>query len=433
MRLLLLLACAAVAAAAERHQFRLERETEVVADLEMSAPGSDWGQTEREAALADLRLDGASCGNLMLYAGDRRFRYSVFLGRAAPGEHALEVERDGKYSAVGSGLMVHGVRFRQFRRGDPYYAVLANAPVLYARADTVGKFTDVPLLMYCERLEEEGQPLLQYTVIYSNEDGGTSTRALVARWGRTTDIDYALRVWVDTQGNAVRATYQGKDHKELAFGGTREGAHALLGVSTDNNMVSEEARSAIRYQLAPLVVDLTNASREQVMDQHPETYQVMAQELVREDKLRPFGTLEGENVSDPRNYLYFELKVANRNSGVVVRVRRRGEEVWWSSHLGRMDYAISRDGWVRTGVELPPGTTAAEIAEIGLECLVVRPERERWPHSGACVVEAVQKAFFLGPDYVPGPTVWSLPAAAMVIPTGVMRRFELPAEHAGER
>jgi len=428
MLLLLLLVSVASGVAAERHTFRLEREAEVVADLEMSSPGSDWGKAGREAALATLRLDSAPCGNVMLYAGERRFRYSVFLGRVAAGEHALEVERDPQHSAAGCGLVVHAALFRHFRRGDPYYPVLANAPVLYARPNTVGKFTDVPLLMYCERLEEKGRPLVQYTAIYSNEDGGTSTRALVARWGRTTDIDYVYRAWVDARGAPVRGTYQGKDHKELPYRGTREAAHPVLGVSTDNNMVAEEARSAIRYQLAPVVVNLTKGSREQVMDQHPLTYQVMAQELTREGKLRPFGTLEGENISDPRNYLYFEMKLANRNSGVAVRVRRRGEEAWWSSHLGRMDYAIARDGWVRTGVELPPGTTGEQVAEIGLECLVVRPERARWPHSGACLVEAVKQAFFLSPDYAPGPSVWNLPAASMVLPTGVMRRFEVSAK-----
>lgn len=428
MRVLPVLLLLVVAVAAgERYAFQVEFAAEVVADLEMSSPGSDWGVVGREAAMASVGVDGAYRTSVMLYAGEQRFRYPVFLGHLAAGKHTLEVERDGAHSAAGSKLEVHGAAFRSFRRGDPDYAALANAPILFARPNTVGKFTDVPLMMYCERLEEKGQRLLQYTVVYSNEDGGTSTRALVARWGRTTDIDYVARVWLGAQGNAVRVTYQGRDHKEMPFKGAREAGHPVLGVSTDNNMVAEEARSAIRYQLAPVLVDLADSSREQVMDDHPLTWQVMARELVREGKVRAFGTLEGENISDPRNYLYFEMKLINRDSGVAVRVRRRGEEVWWSSHLGRMDYAISRDGWVRTAVELPPGTTAEQIAEIGLECLVVKPDRARWPHSGACLIESVKKAFFLGPDYVPGPSVWSLTASSMVVPSGVMRRYEVAA------
>src|SRR5947207_2574200 len=80
--------------------------------------------------------------------------------------------------------------------------------------------------------------------------------------------------------------------------------------------------------------------------------------------------VDGEKASDPRNYLYIEAKVGNLDSGVAVLVRLRGEDRWLSSHLGRNDYAISRDGWVRTTVELPPGTKEPQIDEIGFECLV---------------------------------------------------------------
>ena len=56
--------------------------------------------------------------------------------------------------------------------------------MVFARKNTIGKFSDIPLVLYAERLVEDGHPLLQYTMIFSNEDGGTSTRALMARWGR---------------------------------------------------------------------------------------------------------------------------------------------------------------------------------------------------------------------------------------------------------
>lgn len=421
------LLCAQAGLAAQQFPFRLNQPAEVVADLEMSSPGSDWGETGREAALAAVSLDRSWRAHVMLYAGPRRYSYPVFLGRLPAGEHRFEVERDARYSAPGAGLEVAGVRFREFRPGDPDFAALAHAPILYARANTIGGFTDVPLISYCERLEENGQPLLQCTVIYSNEDGGTSTRALMARWGRTTDIDYVYKAFLDSRGNLARATIQGKDHKELDFQGRREGTHPVLMVSTDNNMILDEGQSPVRYQIAPLLVDLANHSREQVMDEHPVTYQVMAQELRRENKLRPFGRVAGENASDPRNYLYVEAKVANRDSGLAVLVRRRGEDRWRSSDLGRMDYALSRDGWVRTAIELPPGTRPTELAEIGFQCVVVRPDKGKWPLSGLCRLEAVSKAFFLGPDYAPGPNLWSLPAGSgpLVIPSGEMRRFEL--------
>ena len=200
--------CGLLDAAPQR--FTVRRTAEVVADLEMSSPGSDWSKKGREAALATVTLDGAKVQHVMLYAGAARHTYSAMLGTVQPGEHALVIERNAQFSAAGSGLEVHRATFREVDPGNPEWAVLANAPLLYARADAVGEFTDVPLIAYCERLEEGGARLLQYTVIFSNEDGGTSTRALMARWGRTTDIEYIYRGTLNAAGRVAASHDSGQ-------------------------------------------------------------------------------------------------------------------------------------------------------------------------------------------------------------------------------
>jgi len=192
---------------------------------------------------------------------------------------------------------------------------------------------------------------------------------------------------------------------------------------TDNNMIGEaDAPTPIRYQIAPILVDLTGHSREEVMDQHPIAYEVMAKELQREGKLRPFAAVDGEKVSDPLNYLYFELKLAKRESSVATLVHLKGDSRWYSSHLGHSDFAIrtwtrgsaeSASGFVRTTVELPPGTKPEQIAEIGFECLV--PEKAT--SDSPCRVEAVTKCFFLDRAYRPGANVWPLPGP-QEIPAG---------------
>ena len=73
-----------------------------------------------------------------------------------PGEHELRVERGPRYSAQESGLRVEKTSFAEVAPGDPGWAALAHAPILYARASTIGRFDDIPLLSYCERLEEDG-------------------------------------------------------------------------------------------------------------------------------------------------------------------------------------------------------------------------------------------------------------------------------------
>ncbi|MFB3829669.1 MAG: response regulator [Bryobacteraceae bacterium] len=397
---------------AQTFAFQVSRQIEIVAEMEMASPGADWSQAGREAALAELRVDGGAPQHVMLFAGAERHTYRAFLGRLAPGSHELRIARNAKYSAAGAGLEVTSVRFREDDSPE-----LAHAPILYARADTVGGFSDVPLAAYCERLTGGGRPLVEYTVIFSNEDGGTSTRALMARWGRTTDIEYIYRVWLGPDGAVRRATIQTRDHKEVEFRGRREGAHPVLIPVTRNNMVAPGGASPIRYQLPPVAVDLSAHSREQVMDEHPVLYRVMAQELAREGKLRAAGKPEGENISDPRHYLYLEAKVANRRSAVAAAVRLEGERVWRTGHLGRADYAISRDGWVRTAIELPPG--APPVAELGFECLVP-PSKSQPALFGTCRVEAVSRVFPLGPDYRPGPDLWRL-AQPFELPTGQMR------------
>ncbi len=385
--------------AASQHIFRVAQTAEVVADLEMSAPGADWAIEGREAPMAAITLDGGAAQHVMLYAGPAKFHYKLFLGALAAGAHELSIG--------GSGFETHSTAFHDILPPDPYYAVLANAPVVFARKNTIGKFTDIPLVLYAERLVEDGHPLLQYTMIFSNEDGGTSTRALMARWGRTTDIEYLYKAFLDSTGKLAKATIQARDHKEVEFTGKREGAHPLLIPVTDNNMVAGDETSAVRYQILPLLVDLASRSRESVMDQNPITYQVMGKELVREKKLRPFGVVDGEKISDPRNYLFVDYNATNKGGALAVQVRLKNEKRWFSSSLGRTDYAIARTGWVRTTVELPPGTKADQIAEIGFECVV--PGKE---HSGTCRLEAVDKAFFLD-----GAPVFSLRTPADV-PSG---------------
>lgn len=398
--------------AAAQHTFEVKRAGEAVADLTMSSPGADWSKPGREAAVADVRVDGGSPFQVMLYAGETTRTYSVFLGHLEPGPHRLTIARNGTHSATGTAVKVDHVAVRAGIDDD----ILARAPVLYARRNTIGKFSDVPMLVYAERFDG----VLQYTVIFTNEDGGTSTRALMARWGRTTDIEYVYRL--DTRSGS--AIIQGKGHKDIPYTGKLEGRHPRLIPVTDNNMVGDEVPSEVRYQIAPVLVDLGTGSREKVMDDDPLTYRVMAQELAREGKIRPFGTVDGQNVSDLRNYLHIEAKVAVRDAGVVAMIRGKGDATWRMSDLGRFDYAVDRDGWIRTTVELPPGTRPEDIGEIGFTCVAVLGSDKKLPLTGSCRVDAVSKVFFLDRDYRPGRNLWSLREGAE-IPVGIVRAWAL--------
>ena len=404
------------------HRFHMAREGEAVAEITMHAPGADWGREGKEASVAEIWVDGSHRSDVVVVGERRPGRYGILLGRLGPGEHEVEVRRSSAHSAAGIPLEVAGIDVRPYYPDSAGHRIAAHAPFVHARANTAGRFTDVPLFSYCERTGPAGSDCLQYTVIFSNEDGGTSTRALMARWGRTTDIEHVYRVCFDRTGVVSSAIIQTHDHKEVPFEGRREGHHPVLSVVTDNNMVAAAgAESPLRFHLAPVFVDLSGKSRESAMDDQPWSYGVMAAELEREGKLRPAGAVDGQKISHPRNYLYLEAEIGNRQSRLAAQVRLDGENVWRSAHLGRADYAIERSGWIRTAIELPPGTAARQVAEIGFECLT----EDNTKLAGECDLRQVSRAFFLDGGYAPGPAFWNLPAGERRFPSGQTLTFRV--------
>jgi hypothetical protein len=400
--------------------FQLDTAAEVVADLDITAPGADWGRAGREGVLATITIDDSKKIHQMVFGGPDRLKYPVFLGELAAGAHAIKIERHPDYSARGIQLQIHNVAFKQTKPTDADYAVIANAPVIYARANTVGKFTDIPLLAYAERL---GDGSIQYTVIFSNEDGGTSTRALMARWGRVTDIEYVYQVWPDKTGKPVRAQIQTRNHKDVPYMGKREALHPLLTVVTDNNMVSEDAPTAIRYQPAPVIVEMGQASREKVMDEHPFTYLLSSRELEREGKLRTVGTVEGTKISAPENYLIIEMRVASKDARIATLIRLMDDNFYRSSHIQMYEMAIERSGWVRTAIELPPATQGTQVTEIGFECL---PD-PKVQTAGSCRIDAIGKMFFLNARQQPEDSFWRprFDRGPWTIPAGQLRIVSL--------
>ena len=95
------------------------------------------------------------------------------------------------------------------------------------------------------------------------------------------------------------------------------------------------------------------------------------------------------------------------DAALTVAVRLNDGSVY-ASDFGRGDIAIHRDGYVRTTVELPPGTPASRVKELMFECRVSPPSKGApWPHSGTCEIQAVTKVFQLQRDYTPGQSFWS--------------------------
>lgn len=396
------------ATAKAEFSFRTSAGAEVIVSVMASSPGSRWDREGAEAAVATVDLDGHYNQDIAVDYGSAPFTYQVFLGPLDEGEHRLVIERNNRWSASHAPLEIQKIAVRSVSRADADYAAVIHAPILYARADTVGHFSDVPLLAWFEVFPDSDGEEIQYSYVFSNEDAGTPPAALMARWGRTTDIEYAYRVWLDREGKVQRETFQGFSHQNTPFRGNKVGEHPYILVATPNNVFADTGASEMQYHLLPVRADLSQHSREELMDRFPRTYQIMAEELKREDKLRPFGQWSLATVSDPRDYLYLELNSRNENAGLNVWVKVKGSARMYSSDGGYPQLAIWRSGWFRTTVELPPRTEPGSIQEIGLECIAGPESNSGEPAAGPsrCQVQDISKAFMLGPDDVPGMSIF---------------------------
>jgi hypothetical protein len=255
-------------------------------------------------------------------------------------------------------------------------------------------------MMYAEDFRINGTGLLRYTVIFSNEDGGTATAALLARWGRTTDIEMAYEEdWRD--GQVIASRYQGPDHHTPDYAGAREGAHPTLVVATLNNVFLDRGRTAVRVALVPTLVDLERATRESVMDREPWIYKRMADELREERKAAVVG--------DVREYLFVDARLT-LTDGAVAAVARGEDGIWRSSDRGLKDLTVERAGWVRIAI---PRSRAA--TDVGFVCVPTKLT------AGRCQVE-IGRVFSLEDDYTPGAPRGT---GALDVQSGEMRTIAL--------
>ena len=390
-------------------KFRVETESEVVLDLRASALHTSWAETGSEAAVATVFVDGRYNQDIFLFAGARPFTYEVMLGHFQPGEHTLRVDFNRKRSASkATSIEIQEAKISLVDRASPEYQALSLAPIVYARPNTIGRFSDIPLLVWYET-ERSGQlTTFRYSVIFTNEDGGTQTSALMARWGRTTDIEWIYEVQIDPNAKVVTATFQGVEHKTQNFKGREENGHPTLYVVSDNNNVSDHGESEMRFASRPIPFDLSHSSREEIMDRHPWIYQLMAAELQREGKISE-ASRGGNQMADPRHYLYLDAASELSGTALSFAVKLKGNPKWYESDLGINYYKIDRSGYFRTTVRLPAQTRLDQIERISVRCDAAgnpkSGEEIKKLSAAECVLSAVNKAFMLDVSFKPGPSL----------------------------
>ena len=417
----------AAAQTLREESFDVHRNAEVQAVIGARCAGCDWERRGREAAVLTVTLNGRDPQEVVLVRGAERAEYTVALGPAAPGRHTVQVALDRAATAPAArDVAVDSVSVVTVTEDDPGYLAAAYAPLLHPRRAALKMFSDVPLLTWYEVDRTPRGQRIRYSVVFSNEDGGTPADRLMATWGRLTDIEFVYGVELDDAGKVVEERFQGREHKIVPFRGRRLGRHPILHVVTENNMLAESGGGRRRHAPAPFLFDLGGVSREAVMDAHPWTYRVSAQEARREGRVRAGAEPGSGMVPDPRRFAYLEACAETRDAALTFAVGVRGADgrVSWHESNGREPrFRIARsadhfpNGCFRGAVALPEGTRDEDLAGLRFRAWT-RPRREgekEAPQASARLLR-VNRLFRLDASYAMGRNLmaWSgeLPLAA---------------------
>ncbi|GAA2098562.1 hypothetical protein GCM10009780_46900 [Actinomadura alba] len=387
---------------------------EALVRFSVSAPGVSWVRTGAESAVVSVGVDGRHVTDLVV-PSDQPTTRDLALGSVQRGRHKLTLAFSPQGSSPAARKVVLGGTQIRTPRADQ--VALRHAPIVVGRTLPLlgdafqNARTDTPLIGWHEErpATAPGHRVFEYSVIWSNEDGGTNSPALMARWGRTTDIEWVYRVEVDAKGERVGGTgvYQAANHQTLQFKGAYEGDHPLLQTCTVNNnmcdVVTEPA--PLRFLLDTTQTMPQDRAREILMDRNAWTYPVMAEEMIREGKIESPSDPATPEVGDQRSYLFIEVKKqtgtptgTGSKPGIAVGVRLKSDP----ATLYRSDHsvpgsAIERDLPAATTVELPEGTTAADIASIE----AIRQPMGAGDNGAPVTVTSINRAFFLDRAYLP--------------------------------
>jgi hypothetical protein len=407
----------AASQAATHTTFEVSAPAEAIATITARCDECAWDVAGREAVTLAISLDGRYVAHLPLVRQGVA-EYRVLIGSVPAGRHTVRVRADRELTAAGlrneAAATVEHISITLIAAGHLEHTAISLAPFLYARPNTIGRFTDVPVVMWYERESTPRGMRYRYSVVFTNEDGGTPADRLMATWGRTTDIEYVYSVEVDRNGNMVADDYQGPDHKILPFQGTREGRHPLLWISTDNNMVLGTGTTQVRYAPAPAVFALDGVSREAVMDANPWLYAVAAQELTREGKILDNAPPGRGAIPDPRRFVYIEACGEVGDAALAFEVGVG--DTWERSDRGVPEYKIVRDGCFRSAVPVPASVTSRDLRGVRFVAHR-RPSRSSRPDTapGVVRIDRINTMFMLDDHHWPGPSLlrWNGPATVV--------------------
>ncbi len=258
----------------------LAADGEAILRLTGTVTGAQWGKKGAEALALRVTLNNRLTRELLWVTGEVELTFGVALGKLSAGEQTVKLEVVPALSRVEAGAKIKVSAAVIAAHEDQGLA--RHAPILLGKDES--NYNDLPVLLYGAKTATG----YRYTVVYTNEDGGTglNPRLLMAQWARLQDIEWAYEVDVDSAGKATAARYQGRNHVTTVHTGPKQEDHPLLRVDGVNGMFSDDGAVG-SYTFAPevLAFDDKTQQRERVLDEHPWIYALTDGEALREGKL----------------------------------------------------------------------------------------------------------------------------------------------------
>ncbi len=353
-----------------------------IVELTLAAPGTSWAHVTDRAAVVTVTVAGGTTQQIVCFAGGAAFTYAGFVGTLATGPHSVTVAVNSSLSNTGSttpSVVVVNEQLAVVTASNPWFDAVKYAPVVYGRTDSA--HDDTPLLTYVSQSSGTGEQNLSYTGIWTREAQGTAFVPFLelGEWGRMTDITETTQLSVSAQGTISDAMYDGCEcgstypqnesspHEgEVPFSGSYfQTSHAVVRNATGNDYQSATGTTPFRIQQVPVPGPAPGATRASVMDTHPWTYQVSAQECARwytNGSTDPFSAQLG----DIRQYAIVTLESTTSTvSATAVAIQLSGSTQWYTSDYAS-GFPLHDGGRGRTAVKLPVGWQSQRITGLRL-------------------------------------------------------------------
>ncbi|OKL36850.1 hypothetical protein [Domibacillus mangrovi] len=294
------------------YSFRVEANGFYDLHIEASSD-SDWGKKGNESNLLLVEVIGeqdiAFKYTIVTYMGDNPYIYSLYLGFLHEGNYKVKISNKEVAVYKRTVVTIHNVTCSESKLSTRETLVYEHAPVLYGRnhfSHYDNCYTDTPLALLYSITEVQNETItIDYHYIFSHEDEGTPGQLLMAKWGRTLDIEWCYGVTLNSKtSEIIEAKYQGPHHEVRTFTGqyALNSKRPILQTRTTNGNFDHVINSEYCFSIAPEIEwNPHTDSREWFMKERPDINLIMIKEAERQlvENSAPMN-----QIVSPTNYLY---------------------------------------------------------------------------------------------------------------------------------